>query len=371
MKFDPQQHARQMAQQRMMDRITTVAQYLMIGGTVIGLLGLLYLLYATFVAPLDQEGLSAADRSRITNNLSMAGRMTILGFAAMILGMCWIYITEVWLGYLLILLAGAFYWALPYLAIQVKGAEPSEGSLAQHALLQFRYLAWVLMPPGVLLAVYSAITQGFNRLRYGSSLDQTLQFGATTTKQGTNMQRFLGKCWQLPYCRDYIRQRCPIYHARRTCWRERIGCMCEEKTIMLAMQNVTPSPNPENNVRLIPYNRELSPYELKDRCYHCVIYNEHQRQKYQLIAPITVGSVVLIAYFFQTTFRGWMFSLLGWLDKTMSQFSFTPAQAGERVAEATFKANETAALVLYIALIIITLSYLLRLVETALFKWKI
>src|SRR5262249_18302282 len=42
-------------------------------------------------------------------------------------------------------------------------------------------------------------------------------------------------CWQLPFCRDGIRTKCPIYHAKTKCWKELVGCMCEENIILLAM----------------------------------------------------------------------------------------------------------------------------------------
>ena len=43
------------------------------------------------------------------------------------------------------------------------------------------------------------------------------------------------KCWQLPFCREGIRVKCPIYHARTKCWKQRVGCMCEENVLRLPM----------------------------------------------------------------------------------------------------------------------------------------
>ena len=44
----------------------------------------------------------------------------------------------------------------------------------------------------------------------------------------------VAKCWQLPFCREGVRKNCPIYHARTKCWKQRVGCMCEENVIRLA-----------------------------------------------------------------------------------------------------------------------------------------
>lgn len=341
------------------------------------MVGLGYLLFATFSGALHQtEGLTRADQQRILENLTLTGRVALVGVAALVIAFCWLFIEEEWLGYLLLLVAALLYWGLPFLIMEFQGT-PNPSSkrfhdLPGYAILQIRNLAWVLLPPGVLLAVYSAGTRGIRRLRYGSTLDQTLRIGSSVkAQQAASLQRFLGKCWQLPFCRDFLRQRCPIYHARRTCWRERVGCMCEERTIMNALVNVRLHSDPQQNAKFIPYNKQLTMEEKKERCRNCVIYNEHQRQKYQLLAPVTLGSVVAAAYFFQEQLHGLMFESLQRVDQLLARFSLGPASVDPRVLEATFKANEIAATLLYVCLVTIVLSYLLRLLETAIFTWKI
>jgi hypothetical protein len=47
-----------------------------------------------------------------------------------------------------------------------------------------------------------------------------------------------------------------------------------------------------------------------------------------------------------------------------------PSEAREGVLKAAAQTSEAAALVLYIALVIVVLSYALRTVETVVFKWK-
>lgn len=361
-----QEYQRQM----MLRWLTTVTQWMISVGAILFLLGFAYLMYAVFMAGLDQpQNFSQADYARIQGNLGLAGRMTLLGAGLVVIGVAWNYLEEALVGVILLLLAVFFYWGLPFVMGQF-GSLPTPGSLRAFALDQLRQLVWVLFPPGLVLTVFVGIAQGIRRLKYGASLDQTLKLGTSVNKQQVP-QKFLGKCWQLPYCRDYVRQRCPIYHARRTCWREGVGCMCEEKTIAMALQNVRLSDNPEVNARYIPHNKTLTKWELRQRCSECVIYNEHQRQKYQLLAPLTVGTVVGIAYFFREPLKGQVFNLLGLLDRILAQFTLMPSEAREGVLKAAAQANETAAWVLYISLTIVALSYSLRLVETIVFKWKL
>ena len=51
-----------------------------------------------------------------------------------------------------------------------------------------------------------------------------------------NQNLFLGRCWQLPYCREQVREKCPIFKRRQgPCWWYKEGCMCEERIVLQAM----------------------------------------------------------------------------------------------------------------------------------------
>lgn len=349
--------------------ITTITHWMMTLGAIMFVLGFVYLLYAILFAGLDSQQFTAQDHVRIRGNLGLAGNMMLLGAGFIVIGVAWNYLEEPLVGVVLLLLAAGFYWGLPLLIGQF-GALPSPGTLRDFALERVRNTAWVLFPPGLLLTVFVSLAHAVKRLRYGVGLDQTLRFGADVAHQQVQ-RRFLGKCWQLPFCREYVRVRCPIYHARRTCWREGVGCMCEEKAIVTAFKEARISNDPEKNAKYIPRNTMLSRWELKQRCNECVIYNEHQRQKYQLFAPLTVGIVVGAAYFFREPLQGKVFDLLGMLDSLLARFTLSPAQASEGVLKAAAQTSEVASLVLYISAVIVILSYSLRIVELVVFKWKL
>lgn len=359
---------REYQQQILLRWVTTITYRMITVGAILFVVGLAYLLYALFALG-DQSSYSAADAARIQGNLTLFGRLSLLGAGMVVIGLAWNYLEEEVVGFILVLLAVFFYWGVPFLLGQIDSLPPP-GSLRDFALNQLRNLMWVLFPPGIILVVFVGIAQGIRRMRYGAALDQTLKLGSGVSKQEVQ-QRFLGKCWQLPFCRDYVRQRCPIYHARRTCWREGVGCMCEEKTIVMALQNVRLSDDPEKNAKYIPHNKTLTKAELRARCAECVIYNEHQRQKYQLFAPLTVGAIIGSAYFFRAPLQEKVFNLLSLLDQLLARFTLMPSEAQKGVLEAAARANETAALVLYISLVIVALSYALRIVETVIFKWKL
>ena len=125
------------------------------------------------------------------------------------------------------------------------------------------------------------------RMKIGVKAD-TLKYGKGVKEEKDRQNVFMGKCWQLPYCRKFVRERCPIYHAKRTCWKERVGCMCEEEVIRVAMEG---KPIPKSQLldgSAIPRNHRLNEKQKAERCRNCVIYNEHQRHKYRALAPAVV-----------------------------------------------------------------------------------
>lgn len=123
------------------------------------------------------------------------------------------------------------------------------------------------------------------KMKQGSKADQ-LKYGKNMREELEKQNVFLGKCWQLPYCRKFVREKCPIFHAKRTCWRERVGCMCEEKVIRDAMSSKVVPKDALMAATYIPQNLQLPMAAKKERCRQCVIYNEHQKHKYKLALPV-------------------------------------------------------------------------------------
>lgn len=371
--MDPAKYAAEAAQARVLERISSIALGFVYFGSGLSVLALLILLFWLVTGRLDEAGAVSPDNVGTINNV---GKLGIMGCALLVMGACWLYIDESSLGYFMIVVAVLLYFAIPFTLTQFKGELSGSNRMVDLAFGQMQNMAWVLFIPGVFLAVFDGVNRGIRRLKYGSELDQVLGLGQDVKQQEVPTARFMGKCWQLPFCRSYVRERCPIYHSRRTCWRERVGCMCEEKAIVTAMMNKAPAADPEMNVRFIPYNRQLSDFEKKERCKECVIYNEHQKQKYQLLAPVTVGSIIGGAYLLHDSLKGSMFKLLQTADNVLAKISLTPggpaAPTGSTEAvQASIQANEMAAMLLYVCFAVILLSYLLRLVETACFSWKI
>src|SRR5688572_3225436 len=318
-----------------------------------------YILYGLFFGAVGQwASVPQADQGRIFQNIQGALLYVNLALGVLLLTLAILYYDEEALGYSLVALAIFAYYGIPFLpefalADQLSTWARSKNISAASILAQVK-IAGIMMaqPGGILLLrdIFMRIVHGAQRRRDEFS---AMQYGGAvheeTPPKGVPIGVF-AKCWQMSFCRDAIRKRCPIYHARTRCWKERVGCMCEENVIRHAMDAiinkeiirydakpkeaplaepakpsiadeiiafeadfgkesttaVAESPpveeeKPEEKTEelrrpevyvppsrkevKIPHNPHLSDFVKRERCRNCVIYNEHQRLKYQFLAP--------------------------------------------------------------------------------------
>lgn len=220
---------------------------------------------------------------------------------------------------------------------------------------------------GLVVVLFDVAAKSKQRLQQGSKADQ-LRYGKGVKEEVDRHNVFLGKCWQLPFCRKFVRERCPIYHARRTCWRELTGCMCEEEVIRNAMEN---KPIPKDQVmaaNYIPRNHKLSIDQKRDRCKSCVIYNEHQKHKYKALMPVMAIGFLLIYFLAHPILLAGVGGIIQTLDKLIGKATFNPVndKAGNAVTKAT-SFHE----LLLACLMVILLAYGMKMLEYLIFKLKI
>jgi hypothetical protein len=113
---------------------------------------------------------------------------------------------------------------------------------------------------------------------------------------------FLGRCWNLPYCRPALRPHCPIYQrGSKPCWRIGVGCMCSEEVLLIAARNEGIEMKPIGGTQtrelfVLPtideMAKRLTPRQKSERCGKCVIYLYHQEQKYRCCVWFALAAVV-------------------------------------------------------------------------------
>ena len=200
------------------------------------------------------------------------------------------------------------------------------------------------------------------RSKVGAKKD-SLKYGKGVTEESDRKNVFMGKCWQLPYCRKFVREKCPIYHAQRTCWRELVGCMCEESVIRAAMENKPVSKEALLSGAAIPRNTKLTDAAKRERCKTCVIYNEHQKHKYKLAMPTVIIGYVLLYVLLRVPLAN---AINGFFTKGSAAITNASGNAIKNVETGDAFTQFAAATV-----VIMMLAYTIKIVEFAIFKLKI
>ncbi|MER3413112.1 MAG: hypothetical protein C4341_02515 [Armatimonadota bacterium] len=311
---------------------------------------------------------SVEDATRFGGIISQFGTYLTISLLVFGVGMAIAFWGDIALGAVLFLVSLLFFFA-PQWAPVVGFVSESPNDLSRAAIDQLGRGGMYLGVVAMVLQAVDAFIRLRNRAIYGARHD-LMKYGKGIKEDSDYRNVFMGKCWQLPFCRKFVRERCPIYHSRRTCWRERVGCMCEEQVIRDAMEGKTIPRDAVAAAKFIPYNRRLTPAQKAERCRQCVIYNEHQRHKYRLAVPLTfvfVGG--LYALLHEQLLRG-THEVMRSFDTAMANITVKSAiDTGQRgTIGVTPGILEEFVLV---AVVLFAFSQLMRFVEFAIFKLKI
>lgn len=301
-------------------------------------------------------GVAVADALR---NVQTFERILIVGLIGLAVGSTYLYWEEEVLGVLQLILAAAL-WFTPFYMPLILGETQNEIVARSIDALQNGGAFFGLLSIAVLL--FQIVVSVRNRLQHGVKADH-LRYGKGVKEDVDRQNVFLGKCWQLPFCRKFVRDRCPIYHARKACWKERVGCMCEEKVIRNALEN---KPIPKDSLlaaNLIPRNFQLTDAQKAERCRNCVIYNEHQKHKYKLVLPLTLLAFVGAYAAFHGSLIAGTLSMIKTADRIV--------QAGTLGGVQSLGTPTVLVEGLLITFFIVAMSYSIKIVEFLIFKLKI
>ena len=300
---------------------------------IVAALSIAYLLYGIFSHQLDgYSGLGHAERLRVKTNLGYAG----IGLqGGMIVGsicaaICFFGAEST--GWVLLVAAAAIGFGVPFAFTNIGGGATGDG--IKMALAPFLPAA---IPPGAIgafLVVKDLILKTTAAVKTKVFDSNEMQFGTGAVKESRPTRTsVLGKCWEGPYCRTFIREHCPIFIKRQACWKNRRGCYCDEdivsgaaakvKGVMLEM-----APASETNFSApVQTSRKviLTEWQKAERCRNCIIYNEHQREKYRVFMPIVIlGTIAGAAAFSQPAFA-LVKIMITRVDHLVQSLSFGPA----------------------------------------------
>jgi len=263
--------------------LTFLARLVMWLGLIATVIGVGFLVYycVLYTGPVPPKGGDPKDL------IETFRKILTTGLLAFYIGSAYLFWGEGWMEMVQILLSVALFLAPTIGPMAMPSMTNSMTGIPMLSLVALRTSAMGAGIVALMVVIADVVSKVQTRMSQGMKADQ-LKYGKGIKEESDRKNVFMGKCWQLPYCRKFVRERCPIYHARRSCWREKVGCMCEEEVIKGAMENRAIPKDVVAAARYIPQNNKLSMLQKMERCRQCVIYNEHQKHKYRLMLPIVI-----------------------------------------------------------------------------------
>ncbi len=316
--------------------------------------------------------LPVADQLRFTANITAAGQLLLYASIAAAVSIGYINWMRAEIGFIMLFMFVLMYFGIPagfdWWASQGalwENGRPA-GLVAMFTALQNG--SYAFMVAGIALVLRNLST--FVNVRKVQSRHQ-LKHKIGDKAEQVRKDVLLGKCWQLPYCVDFIRERCPIYINRASCWRHKIGCMCEERVIINALEiNRGPGYKPVSVVQ-IPVNSVLTPKTKRERCRNCIIYNHRQHQKYKVLLPATLLAFGSCAFLYYSDLFNLVMESLYKTDSLISRLAFSTSGQKLTPLSDMVAGSQMAVTFMTVVILVIVLSWALKLLETAIFEWKI
>ncbi len=365
-----------------------------------------YLIYGLFSGQLAGAAQNKADARHAVELVGQLSFYLNIALVIALVSALFLYYEFEALGVILLVLAAVLAYGIRLAVDYLGSGQLANGKAAISLFGEFRLAALIIGAPGVALVLKELLSRIVSA-RHRQDLS-ALTYGSEVAKQRDRPQALIGAfaaCWQLPFCRDGIRAKCPIYHARTKCWKERVGCMCEENIILLAMggpekeraKDMTAAPvsaggfvpigdliaksNEQTKAAIttrkgprgvrIPTNPHLSDSAKRQRCRNCVIYNEHQRQKYGFFSgPVTIAVPALVFWNYQNLIA-FLGGAMNGLQAIVARFSFTGHPANVSEITKSLAGNMVVENVLIVCMTLVLMTWAQRLLEFACFKIKI
>lgn len=256
-----------------------------------------YILYGVFSGALAQPMVEA----RILANIRMMGQLMAL--SATVGTICFILLTidELAFAVTAALIGLALMFGMPMLV--ANNLSTGQGAQAASIITEWSRNAGLGM---VVIVALRILWEIFIQVRYaGVKRKERMEreAAAATIKQAQKPKsaHVLSPCWNLPYCHEAVREHCPAFKGRKTCWRFGYGCNCDPNLIEALIRSGganmgkgSEHASQRDRATHEAYIRsDLQADKVVGRertipCSKCPIYLEHQRLKFKFINPIAI-----------------------------------------------------------------------------------
>jgi len=387
-----------------------------------------YLLYGLLSGNLGQFAhLPDPDRARILSNIHAASTAMTFGLAIGTVGATIVLWGEEYTGYGVVGATTLIGIGVPYLLGAF--AAKADNYALQQAQAAFPHAMPIPLVVGGLLIAYDIAQRLIRVFQDRPVATERMTFGqeadAKAVSELPRRTSILGKCWEGPYCRDFIRPRCPIFLSRKACWKVKQGCYCEADIVSSAAEHISgirlemapdalhnfanapggAMPDTKTKIAFDPLapdqvhlgtigtigtlgtlertgapvtaalsarrperKVELTAGQKRERCRNCVIYNEHQREKYRVTMPATIVAALAFCAVMNVPLRAFLSTCLRTVDSLVNQASFT---GHDRPLVIVGQVSDSVIWCLFAALALIVVTKALQTLEWAIFKVKV
>jgi hypothetical protein len=184
----------------------------------------------------------------------------------------------------------------------------------------------------------------------------------------------LSRCWETPFCHDAIKEMCPAFKNRKNCWRLKQGCNCDPHLIESLLKrggstDVLPEQGSEYVRTDLQSGAREAGGERTRECRNCPIFNEHQREKFRLLNPITIAAAIVGLVAAYPIMRALYAKFIAFMATVARRFALSEAvPVGDWIARFDSPAVWW---FFYIIVGLLLLSYVLKAVEWAILVKKI
>lgn len=195
------------------------------------------------------------------------------------------------------------------------------------------------------------------------------------------------KCWELSFCRASLRAMCPRYVSKSTCWKQNSGCYCDQglatrllsavgaqargdddTTHHLHTRQAAATRRARESAAYLAAGGSLGRSRNRAPCSLCPIYLDHQRYKYRALSWVALPMTVVMVGFLLPYFRYFYDLVVRKAEALLPHAAILP---GDQLAGIAASSSYTGEWAVLICLSVLLLSFILQLVEVAIFRLKL
>lgn len=292
----------------------------------------------------------------ILHKFSLALLIFEIGFCSLLGALVLRYLVSPEFGFILLLVGLFLYLAVPfimgffYFSSYIYNPPLAKMLASAHLLGEISILL-----AGLLLLLSFALLLR-SRLSMRGLLMEKMSTARPPLRAPFSLYSLLKLCWTTPYCRDFLREFCPNYSRKQTCWKAKGGCLCDE-TIVNRLLAQTSVRRPEGTPTIAKASQLL---KKKLDCGKCPIFSEHQRHKYQVIAPLIPLAIISIFWLAREGIHRYYMYVAKFFDDLFSNLTYLPTASGKVLGTLAVPWLETTILVILALLLIGLLLHLLE-----------